>query len=147
MKQTCSVLTDIKKMLSVLEDDHSFDVDIKIHINSALANLNQFGVGPVDGLEIESEATTWEDLFKFEDKNLNMVKSYIYLKVRLLFDPPTTSFALDSFQKQIDQMEWRFTIMPTTTTPEGRKNFHGYDPELPVRSLESLYADTAGDDD
>ena len=140
-----SILNDVKKVLGLDAEYTEFDTDIMIHINSIFMVLNELGVGPSEIFQIDSKDAVWDGFMATKD--LAAVKSYIYLKVRLLFDPPTTSFALDSFQKQIDQMEWRFTIMPTTTTPEGRKNFHGYEPELPVRSLESLYADTAGDDD
>lgn len=104
-----SILDSIKKVLNLDEDDTSFDEDVKMHINSVFFDLNQLGVGPVEGFEIVDKTTTW-DSYLGADKNLNAVKSYMYLRVRLLFDPPSTSFAIDSLQKQVEKYEWRLNV-------------------------------------
>lgn len=104
-----SILNSVKKILGVAEADTSFDLDIMIHINSAFSTLNQLGIGPPEGFEIEDSADTWDDFDT--DKRMSSMKSYVYLRVRLLFDPPSTSFALDSMQKQIEQLEWRLNVV------------------------------------
>jgi hypothetical protein len=104
-----SILSSVKKILGVAETDTSFDLDIMIHINSAFATLNQLGIGPPEGFEIEDSDDTWDDFVT--DKRMSSMKSYVYLRVRLLFDPPSTSFALDSMQKQIEQLEWRLNVV------------------------------------
>lgn len=104
-----SILTSVKKVLGLIEADTSFDVDITMHINSALATLNQIGVGPAEGFMIEDAGDTW-DAFLGSDNRLNSVKSCIYLKVRLLFDAPGTSYALASMEKQISEFEWRLNV-------------------------------------
>lgn len=104
-----SILTSTKKTLGLLEADTSFDPDIVLHINSVLAILSQVGIGPEGGFTIEDSTPTWE-AFIGTDKELSLVKSYVYLKVRLLFDPPGTSFALDSFKQQAAELEWRLNV-------------------------------------
>lgn len=101
-----SILTSIKKLLGLPEEYDVFDTDIIIHINSAFSTLSQLGVGPPDGFFIEDATEQW-GMFLGDDQQINSVKTYVYLKVRLLFDPPTTSFAIDSFKKQADELEWR----------------------------------------
>lgn len=104
-----SILKAIKKLLGVSEEYHVFDQDIILHINSVLNNLQQIGVGPVGGFFITGEDEEWSE-FTNDVTLLNSVKTYIYLRVRLLFDLPTTSFAIDAFQKQADMLEWRLNI-------------------------------------
>ena len=103
---TDSILDSTKKILGIEAEYNAFDLDIVTHINSALFTLNQLGIGPDEGFMIEDASAEWDDLLE-GDMNLNAVKSYIYLRVRMLFDPPTTSFALDSMQKQVTEFEWR----------------------------------------
>lgn len=103
-----SILTEIKKLLNIQEDDTSFDTDIIIHINSAFFTLNQLGVGPEIPFTISDRTSVWEDFIPDSDKNFAAVKSYVYLKVRLVFDPPTISYVLTSMQNQINEYEWRF---------------------------------------
>lgn len=105
---TTSILDSIKKMLSISPGDESFDVDIIIHINTVFATLHQLGVGPDDSFEIEDNSATWTD-FLGDVKNINSVKTYMYMKIKMIFDTPATSFAIDAFQKQIDEIEWRIT--------------------------------------
>lgn len=100
------ILPTIKKLLGIDENDKSFDVDITMHINSALGTLQQLGVGPPDGFAIEDDTATWAT-FLGTDFSMNPVKTYVYLRVRLLFDPPATSFAIDAYTKQCQELEWR----------------------------------------
>jgi hypothetical protein len=104
-----SILTSIKKVVGLTEDDLSFDLDLVMHINSVFATLTQLGVGPDDGFEIEDSTATWDDFLL--DKRYNFVKSYVYLRVRVLFDPPSTSFLGAAFKEQIDEYTWRISIV------------------------------------
>ena len=100
-----SILISIKKLLGIMPDYTNFDDDIIIHINTAFAMLNQLGVGPEGGFMIVDANSRWEDYTT--EKNLNMVKTYIYLKVRLLFDPPTSSALIESFNRTLSEIVWR----------------------------------------
>lgn len=104
-----SILTDTKKVLGIADDYTAFDVDILMHINSVFVILNQLGIGPTDGYSIEDKDATW-DAFLGSDLNLNTVKSYMFLRVKLLFDPPATSFLGDALDKQRQELEWRLNI-------------------------------------
>lgn len=104
-----SILTSIKKMLGIAEEYTPFDIDIILHINSVFMILNQLGVGPSAGFRIEDDSATWSDFT--EDKlDVEAVKSYIYLKVRLLFDPPSSSAAMESINRLISELEWRLNM-------------------------------------
>lgn len=104
-----SVLNTIKKMLGIADDYNYFDNDIIMHINSVLMTLNQLGVGPETPAYIKNELDTWEQIFG-KTTNIEAIKSYIYLKVRLLFDPPTSSFVVESMNRQISEFEWRLNV-------------------------------------
>ena len=104
-----SILLSTKEVLGLDADYDVFDLDIITHINSAFSTLNQLGLGPVDGLMIEDDTTEWV-AFIDDDTKIESVKTYVYLRVRLLFDPPTTSFAIESFDKQIKELEWRLNV-------------------------------------
>ena len=104
-----SILTSIKKLLGITEDYEHFDQDIIMHINSVFMILTQMGVGPADGFRIEDNSAIWSD-FTSDLKVLESVKSYMYLKVRLLFDPPTSSSVLDSTNRLISELEWRLNV-------------------------------------
>lgn len=106
MDNTESILTSIKKLLGITEDYTYFDADIIMHINSVLAVLNQLGVGPSKGFLIEDEDAEWKDILG-DDARLSLVKSYVHLKVRLLFDPPLSSSVLDAMDRTIKELEWR----------------------------------------
>ena len=101
-----NILDSIKKLLGIDEMDLNFDQELIMHINSVFMVLNQLGVGPVGGFKISSLEETWTD-FVGARLDLESVKSYIYLKVRLLFDPPQNSFLVGSIEKQIEEHEWR----------------------------------------
>jgi hypothetical protein len=103
---TNSILTSTKKILGVADDYTAFDLDILTHINSAFATLHQLGIGPAQGFMIEDDTPTW-DAFLGSDMRLNAVKTYVYLRVRLLFDPPSTSYHLTALKEQIAEQEWR----------------------------------------
>ena len=104
-----SILNSVKKILGIEESYTVFDVDIIIHINTVLNILNQLGIGPDEGFMITGETETWGD-FIGNDILLNDVKTYIYLRVRLIFDPPTTSFAIEALTKQYQELEWRMNV-------------------------------------
>lgn len=103
-----SILTSIKKLLGIQAEYTSFDMDILMHINTVFAELNQMGVGPENGFMIEDESTVWDDYST--SFNLSMVRTYIFLKVRLLFDPPTSSTLMDSINRNISELEWRLYL-------------------------------------
>lgn len=106
-----SILTSIKKMLGIVEDYEHFDQDIIIHINSAFFNLKQLGVGPPEGYAITDKSNTWSEFIPTEDKlRFEAVKSYIYLKVKKIFDPPLNSSILESINTQINEYEWRLNV-------------------------------------
>lgn len=104
-----SILTSVKKILGIDASYTAFDPDILLHINSVFSTLNQLGIGPSHGLTIENATPTW-DAFIGADARLNSVKSYVYLRVRLLFDPPTTSYMIDAMRQQITELEWRLNV-------------------------------------
>lgn len=104
-----SILTSIKKLLMIGEDYDHFDPDIIMHINSVFMTLTQIGIGPPEGFIIEDDSTTWSDYIADPIKQ-QAVKSYIYLKVKLLFDPPSSSSVLESFNRQAGEYEWRLMI-------------------------------------
>ena len=109
-----SILTSIKKLLGIAEEDVSFDQDIIMHINTVFAILAQLGVGPANGFSIEDDGAIWSD-YLGNATNLELVKSYIYMKVRSMFDPPTNSVLADAMNKNISELEWRIN---TTVDPK-----------------------------
>ena len=108
-----SILTSIKKLLGVAEEDTSFDQDIIMHINTVFAILAQLGVGPANGFSIEDDGAIWSD-YLGNAANLELVKSYIYMKVRSMFDPPTSSILADAMNKNISELEWRINTTVDT---------------------------------
>jgi hypothetical protein len=111
-----SILLSTKKILGLDAAYKAFDLDVIIHINSAFSVLNQLGVGPTEGFSIEDESAQWDEFVVYPNQ-LNLVKTYIYLKVRMLFDPPGTSFLVESMNKQIDQYEWRLNVFSEVEIP------------------------------
>lgn len=103
-----SILTSIKKLLGIAEEYTQFDDDIIMHINTVFLNLTQLGVGPDEGFYIEDDTADWEDFVDTESNTqLNAIKSYMYLKVKLLFDPPLSSSVIESTNRMIAELEWR----------------------------------------
>lgn len=110
-----SILTSIKKLLGITEEYTHFDTDIMIHINSVFNTLTQIGVGPVEGFAIDGPEDEWDEFIANDPVRLNMVKTYVYLKLRLIFDPPTSSSVLTSYEKQISELEWRLNVAADKT--------------------------------
>ena len=108
-----SILTDVKKMLGIEEEYTQFDQDILIHINTVLNILAQMGVTYVNDEFVQDKTTTWDSLIVKGD--LNLIKSYMFLKVRLLFDPPQSSALIEVINKQITELEWRINWAVETT--------------------------------
>lgn len=104
-----SILYTIKKMLGVTQEEGPFDEEIEVGINSALMTLDQIGIGPPGGLVVTGVTQTWSDLLD-DYKDLEAVKSYIYMKTRLIFDPPTNSFLVNALEEQMKEYEWRLSI-------------------------------------
>lgn len=122
-----SILQSIKKTLNLQADYEAFDQDVLMHINSVFSTLNQLGVGPASGFAIEDGEKTWEE-FLGQDPRLNHVKTYVYLRVRLLFDPPATGFHVSAMKEQITELEFRLNVQ--------REDTQWVDPTPPVVLLE-----------
>lgn len=101
-----NILKSVKKNLNLDPEYSAFDYDILTHINAAFSTLNQLGVGPAEGFYLEDGSEDW-GAYSVPAEQQHMVKTYLYLKVRMLFDPPTTSFLLSSMEKQLSEFEWR----------------------------------------
>lgn len=125
-----SILLSTKKILGLAPDYTAFDLDIITFINLAFSTLNQLGVGPVEGFQIEDESSKWED-YGLPLIELNAVKTYVYLRVRMMFDPPTTSFAINALNEQIQEHEWRLNVF--------REAHDWVDPDPPTMTGESLW--------
>lgn len=108
-----SILTSIKKMLGMEENYNVFDTDIIIHINTIFMTLNQLGVGPSSGFKIEDNSAIWSEYID-EDSDLEAVKTYIYLKVKLLFDPPLSSSVIEVMKQSIAELEWRLNVQTSS---------------------------------
>jgi hypothetical protein len=121
LSNTDSILDTTKKLLGFESDYTAFDLDIITHINTVFSTLQSLGVGPSEGFMITDNAAVWDEFTGLE--NMNSVKSYMFMRVRLMFDPPTTSFHLDSLKKMAEEIEWRLNVQaeevnntwPTTT--------------------------------
>jgi len=109
-----SILTSVKKILGIDDGYVVFDVDVTLHINSVFSTLQQLGIGPAEGFAIEDDTATWDD---FLDGSLpfNAVKTYVCLRVKLLFDPPTTSYFIEAIEKQVKELEWRLNSVREET--------------------------------
>lgn len=105
---TSSILNDVKHTLGLQPENEAFDTTIVIHVNTVFGYLHQLGVGPVAGYEITGADNTWDEFV--QDARLNPVKSYIYLRVRLLFDPPASGFEMTAIERQIQELEYRINV-------------------------------------
>jgi hypothetical protein len=128
-----SILTSTKKILGIAEDYTVFDLDIITHINTAFSTLTQLGVGPAAGYMIEDATNEWSE-FVADDLQYNSVKSYVFLRVRMLFDPPTTSYLISASEKQIQELEWRLSVH--------REETGWVDPNPPDYWIEDIYDGT-----
>ncbi len=104
-----SILTSTKKLLGITEEYEHFDKDIIMHINTVFLTLNQIGVGPEEGFLIEDKTAEWSDFIE-DATQLQAVKSYMYLRVKLLFDPPLSSAVIESTNRMIAELEWRLRL-------------------------------------
>lgn len=104
-----SIFKSVKKTLGVAAEDTAFDTDILLCINSALSTLTQLGVGPVEGFSIEGDSEEWDDLTD-GDLRLSAVKTYVYMKTKLMFDPPQNGFLVTSMEKMLTEQEWRLNV-------------------------------------
>lgn len=113
-----SILTSIKRLLGLAANDTNFDEELVMHINSVLFTLTQLGVGPTTGFSILNEEETWDDYLGLDlPPETEAIKLYIYLKVRLSFDPPSSSFVLESIQRQISELEFRINVQVDVAPP------------------------------
>jgi hypothetical protein len=124
---TESILDSVKHVLNLAEDYTPFDQGIIMHINSVLSTLNQLGIGPDGGFMIDDKEAVWSDFLE-GNLLLNNVKTYMYLRVRMLFDPPTIGYLVTSMEKQIEQLEWRINAQ--------REVAEWTDPSPPILVLE-----------
>jgi len=106
-----SILTSTKKILGIDAAYTVFDLDVITHINTAFSTLYQLGVGPAAGFAIQDDTLTWDDFIEGDISIVNACKTYVYLRTRLLFDPPPTSFALQSMKEQLREYEWRISVL------------------------------------
>ena len=111
-----SILTSVKKMLGIAEEYDHFDADLIMHINSVLTILGQLGVGPDEGFFIEDDGAEWTD-FVPDMSNLQFIKTYVYQKVKLLFDPPQSASAIEALNRSISQLEWRINAQVDSGKP------------------------------
>ena len=110
-----SILTSIKKLLGPSEESEHFDPDIIMHINSAISTLTQIGVGPTSGFSIKGKEAVWNDFIP-EDPRFESIKTYIYLSVKLVFDPPLNSAVLEAMKGKCSEYEWRLQVAADATT-------------------------------
>ena len=116
-----SILTSIKKLLGIAEDYEHFDQDIIMHINTVLAILTQLGVGPAIGFSIADKSTKWNE-FISNKLYYEPVKTYVYLKVKLLFDPPQSSIVLEATNRMISELEFRLNAAAETKSLQGEES-------------------------
>ena len=116
-----NILSSIKKLLGIPTEETAFDSDIIMHINSVFMILNQFGIGPTNGFTISDDYALWSDFIP-DGQNLELVKSYMYMKVRLMFDPPSSSAVLSAMEKSISEFEWRLNVQAETKMEENQND-------------------------
>lgn len=123
VRVTDSILNTVKKMLGIDKAYQAFDMDIIVSINSTFSTLYQLGVTLDGDFMVMDERQKWSDIIKDEFKSrLAFIQQYVYLKVRVVFDPPTSSFVLDAYNKQISELEWRINVEVEAIREEEEKN-------------------------
>lgn len=129
MEITESILTSIKKLLGIDENYTHFDADIIMHINSVFSILTQIGVGPANGFSITGKDEVWTDFIADRQNEFSLVKTYVYKKVQLLFDPPLSSASIEAINRQISEFEWRLFVAadPVENTNGKEENQNGVD--------------------
>ena len=113
-----SIVNNVKKLLGIDSEDDSFDVDVITMINSTIPTLAQMGIGPPNGFIVTSIENKWTDWITTPTINLEGVKTYLYLKIKLMFDPPTNSTVIDAFNKSLSELEWRMMLAIETNNLE-----------------------------
>lgn len=111
-----SILNSIKKLLGFEADYDAFDTDIQLHINTVFSILHQIGASPIEGFVITGPDEKWAD-FIGNRMHVEMVKTYVYQKVRLAFDPPSTSFSIAALKDQISELEFRLNCLELEFNP------------------------------
>ena len=111
-----SILNSVKSHIGISETDTHFDPDIIIHINSVFSILKQMGVGPATTFSIVDDKEIWDDFL--DDDDFNEVKTYMYLKVKMAFDPPTNSNIMNAMKEQINELEWRLNVSASNKAME-----------------------------
>lgn len=119
MSDMDSILTSVKKLIGIAEDDDAFDTDVIMHINSSFLVLSQLGVGPDEGFYINDDTAVWTDFIPDNMLLLNYVKTFVYLKAKLVFDPPSSSIAVQSMQEMVREHEWRIVHENEKNTGSG----------------------------
>lgn len=109
-----SILTSVKLMLGITAECTDFDAQIMTHINAVLMVLNQNGVGPEEGFIVTSDMQTWDEFIGYAAYNMQAVKTYVYCKVKLIFDPPQSSSHLEALKNTAAELEWRLNIQADT---------------------------------
>lgn len=113
-----SILNTIKKLLGIDSEDDNFDVDVMVMINSTIPALSQMGIGPPNGFVVTTAEDTWADYITSQTINLEGVKTYLYLKTKLVFDPPTNATVIEAFKKNLEELEWRMMLAIETNNLE-----------------------------
>lgn len=143
-----SILTSIKKLLGITEEYEFFDADILMHINMAFMVLYQLGVGPKTAFSIEDKTATWSD-FLGDATDLAGVKTYIYQKVKLVFDPPQSSAAIEALKQSIAELEWRLNVtvdpVETFTATEDEANAYALSNRAKITAFEKAAAGLMGE--
>lgn len=103
-----SILRSVKKTIGLVDEYTQFDADLIMHINSTFGILHQLGVGPEEPFSINGLDETWDNFIT--QKNTELVRSYMFLKVKMLFDPPSTATMHEAYERSIQEMEWRLTV-------------------------------------
>lgn len=113
---TDSILNSVKKMLGITEEYTHFDADIITHINAVFSILAQLGVGPDEGFVIEDKTTSWDEFIpeEFGSLLLSSVRTYMFMKVKMMFDPPLSSSVAEAYNRQISELEWRLNVAAET---------------------------------
>lgn len=117
-----SILTSIKKLLGIQEEYTEFDTDIIIHINNAFSSLTQLGVGPSSGFSIIDDELTWDSYIPDNPTLVGLVKVFVYLKVKMIFDPPTSSSVMESYKQTLSELEFRILTEVETPTRKAEVN-------------------------
>lgn len=150
-----SILISIKKLLGIDSEYRAFDQDVLFAINSSFTILNQLGVGPDRSYRITGDGETWSDFFA-DKEFIDLAKDYIYLRVRLLFDPPSTGVLHEAIERQISEFEWRLMVQadwnnehPALDKPAGPGDFENPDeskePEKPEEPGDELREEVNGE--